>query len=755
MAIFNCKMCGGSLAIQPGESVAICEYCGSKQTLPKLNDERRANLYDRANYFRRSGEYDKAAGVFETILNEDKEDAEAYWSLVLCRYGIEYVEDPKTKKRVATVNRVQYTPVQLDEDYRNAIKYANTIQREIFEEEAKYIDEIQKEFLKISEKEEPFDIFISYKESDDRGNRTQDSVYAYDLYEKLTNEGYKVFFSRVTLESKLGSEYEPYIFAALNSAKVMLLLGTRKEYFNAVWVKNEWSRYLSFIKAGEKKVLIPIYRDMSPYDLPEELAYLQAQDMSKIGFEQDLIRGIKKIVSPDIHVKEKEASTTNIIVKTMLERAKDSLAKRDWEKAKTYFDNVLDYDPNNVDAYLGKLLAAYNSASLEELAESKTSIKTNENYAKLLQINNRDLIESLDNCERIIQERIAEEKTKVKENSQKVAKLALKACIAVGVAFGIFLLVTKVILPSRQYNKAMVLYEAGKYEEALSYLDENKPYKDSLDILKECEYNIAKQELESGSGNKAKVWFRDLGDYKDSKQLLEEAIKKEAYQKGKELFEAKEYSQAIVEFSKAEGYSDGEEQLLECKYQIWLSQKESVDVMSYSSVGLWGYIEELQAAGYKDSVEMALECKYQFCVKTQNNPSSWTRDYIEELVAVGYKDSATIAKNIYRWHAEVTVERSTQMGSYQSAKISAKLSGGKPNEKTTVRFEIALSNGEKSSYDNEGKQYNTGNTVTATFYNDNGNEDLFSYTIKVNVYDKNNNLIGSYDGEIIKPDWWD
>ena len=26
----------------------------------------------------------------------DKEDAESYWSLVLCRWGIEYVEDPKT-----------------------------------------------------------------------------------------------------------------------------------------------------------------------------------------------------------------------------------------------------------------------------------------------------------------------------------------------------------------------------------------------------------------------------------------------------------------------------------------------------------------------------------------------------------------------------------------------------------------------------------------------------------------------------------
>ena len=34
---------------------------------------------------------------------------------------------------------------------------------------------------------------------------------------------------------------------------------------------------------------------MDAYELPEEFAHLQAQDMSKIGFINDLIRGIKKV----------------------------------------------------------------------------------------------------------------------------------------------------------------------------------------------------------------------------------------------------------------------------------------------------------------------------------------------------------------------------------------------------------------------------------------------------------------------------
>ena len=275
--LIKCKMCGGDLRPAENATTCECEYCGSVQTIPKLDNERRLNLYDRANHFRRNNEYDKAMGIFEQILQDDRTDAEAYWSLVLCRYGIEYVEDPATKKRIPTVNRAQFTSIFADDDYKSALEYADSVQKGIYETEAKAIDDIQKGILDISKKEKPFDVFICYKETDAEGKRTPDSVLANDLYHQLTREGFKVFFSRITLEDKLGQQYEPYIFAALNSAKVMVVLGTKPEYFNAVWVKNEWSRYLKLIKGGANKTLVPAYKDMDPYDLPEEFSHLQAQ----------------------------------------------------------------------------------------------------------------------------------------------------------------------------------------------------------------------------------------------------------------------------------------------------------------------------------------------------------------------------------------------------------------------------------------------------------------------------------------------
>ena len=91
MAIFKCKMCGGTLEVNEGDSIVECEYCGTKQTLPKLDNDRKINLYDRANHYRRNNEFDKAMSIYEQILDEDNTDAEAYWSIVLCRYGVEYV----------------------------------------------------------------------------------------------------------------------------------------------------------------------------------------------------------------------------------------------------------------------------------------------------------------------------------------------------------------------------------------------------------------------------------------------------------------------------------------------------------------------------------------------------------------------------------------------------------------------------------------------------------------------------------------
>lgn len=362
--IIKCKMCGGDIDFIPGATYGTCEYCGSTSTIPQAEDENKLNRYNRANHFRRQCEFDKAVAAYEKILEQDDTDAEAHWGAVISRFGIEYVEDPATHQRIPTCHRVQVASILTDEDYLAAVENApDEESRRIYQEEAARIAEIQKGILAISANEKPYDVFICYKETDENGQRTRDSQWAQDVYYGLTEQGLKVFFSRITLEDKLGQQYEPYIFAALNSAKVMVVIGSRPEYFNAVWVKNEWSRYLSLMKHDHKRLLIPCYRDMDPYDLPEELSMLQSQDMSKIGFMQDLLRGIQKVMQQPtsapqgVCVETATVETNAPGVTSLLKRAALFLEDGDTASAREYYDRVLDIDPECAEAYMGKVCA--------------------------------------------------------------------------------------------------------------------------------------------------------------------------------------------------------------------------------------------------------------------------------------------------------------------------------------------------------------------------------------------------------------
>ena len=396
MAIFKCKMCGGTIEFEQGESVGVCEYCGTKQTLPNTNDDVITNLYNRANNLRLKSEFDRAQKVYESIVEKDDTQAEAHWGIVLCKYGIEYVDDPATGKKIPTCHRASYEAIRTDADYIAAIDYADTASQSVYEEEAREIDKIQRGILAIAKEEKPFDVFICYKETDESGNRTVDSTIANDIYYQLTQEGFKVFYAAITLEDKLGQEYEPYIFAALNSAKVMLAIGTKPEYFNAVWVKNEWSRYLKLMKTDRSRLLIPCYRDMDAYDLPEEFAHLQAQDMSKIGFINDVVRGIKKVLAkeeaPAITTVSQSASNENGNITAIMKRGFLALEDGEWQRADDFFEQALNFDAENAEAYLGKLMAELNAHTVEEIETIRINFTENSNYKKVLRFGDDDLI---------------------------------------------------------------------------------------------------------------------------------------------------------------------------------------------------------------------------------------------------------------------------------------------------------------------------------------------------------------------------
>lgn len=395
MAVFKCKMCGGDLNITEADKVVECEYCGTTQTVPSADNEKKMTLFNRANRLRLNNEFDKAAALYEQLIAEFPEEAEAYWGLCLCDWGIEYVDDPATGEKKPTCHRASFESLMKDENYLLAMEYADVTAQRVYRREAQEIDRLNDAILSVSRNEKPYDVFICYKETDENGMRTHDSVLAQDIYDALTAKGLKVFFSRITLEDKLGRQYEPYIFAALNSAKVMLAIGTKYEYFQAVWVKNEWSRFLRLAAKDRSKVLIPCFRDMDPYDLPDEFKGLQAQDLGKLGAVQDLVRGVGKLLAKDAPKDGdvQQAAVSNpaaMTVQSLLKRAFMFLEDGEWGSANEYAEKVLDIDPENSEAYLAKAMSDLKKRSRSSMNDV-SGIALNANIQKALRFGSGSL----------------------------------------------------------------------------------------------------------------------------------------------------------------------------------------------------------------------------------------------------------------------------------------------------------------------------------------------------------------------------
>ena len=367
--VYRCGMCGGSLPVREGMTVCQCEFCGSTQTVPNLDDEKKELLFSRAVDRRFNCEFSVASGLYEGIVVDYPEEAEGYWGLILCKYGVQYVEDPRTGNMVPTFHRTRFRRVMDDPDFERVLKYSDISSKDVYMQKAKEIERLREEIIAVTNKEKPYDIFICYKEKNAIGERTEDSVIAEDVYDVLVRDNYRVFFARITLEDKLGQEFEPYIYAALDSAKVMLVFGTEPDYYNARWVKNEWSRFLSQIADGRRKTLIACYKGIDINDMPAEFKRLMSQDMGKIGAIQDLVRGVEKII-PQKPIALKTSPIQELSQEAFLKRGFLALEEGEYKSANKYFEQVLNINAECGQAYWGKTLSFFNSQNTEQFANA-------------------------------------------------------------------------------------------------------------------------------------------------------------------------------------------------------------------------------------------------------------------------------------------------------------------------------------------------------------------------------------------------
>lgn len=131
----------------------------------------------------------------------------------------------------------------------------------------------------------------------------------------------------------------------------------------------------------------------------------------------------------------------NTNISLMKERLFILIEDKNWQKAEEYAEKILDIDPKNVDAYLGKLLIDYKVSTINELEFLKNDFENNNNYLRIQSYGNKNLIDKLSRYNFEIKKRIVATKNKrdniLKSTGKILGAIILVAALSVS---GVFLL---------------------------------------------------------------------------------------------------------------------------------------------------------------------------------------------------------------------------------------------------------------------------------------------------------------------------
>jgi hypothetical protein len=97
-----------------------------------------------------------------------------------------------------------------------------------------------------------YDVFIAFKNLNEDGTPTRDSILAQSIFDLLSRRGLTVFFSIITLEQLGIAAFQKAIDDALDSAHILVAVGTSSENLDSEWVRYEWSGFVNDILSGLK-----------------------------------------------------------------------------------------------------------------------------------------------------------------------------------------------------------------------------------------------------------------------------------------------------------------------------------------------------------------------------------------------------------------------------------------------------------------------------------------------------------------------
>ena len=411
----KCSVCGAQLLFKMDVNIVNCSWCGRINERPKSSrDEPNLKKLKYANERRNMGEFDEAEKAYRDVLAHYENEHEARWGILLCKYGVIYVEGTENHKRLITCRKEQKTLFSAEDDYHLAMAQASPEVRKAYKTDAQYIDEVQRSIRTLKPHAESYDVFLCYKETASEGGVTEDAGIAQAIYQQMTKRGYHVFYAKETLAGKAGANYEAVIYLAIEKSRAMLVIGTRKEYFNSVYVRSEWRRFkerMNVVGDGEERLLVPLFRTID--DLPDEIRPYQGYNMNLPYMEQ-----VYALLPQNASVESKPDDS--VVKKIKLVRIR--IRRGEFQPAEETLNPLFDEDPENAEIWLLKAMIGMRIRSEADFANAEQPLTSNLDFVTALELASGAFLEQLKSYQETVEKKLKEAEDKARKEAEEKAR---------------------------------------------------------------------------------------------------------------------------------------------------------------------------------------------------------------------------------------------------------------------------------------------------------------------------------------------
>lgn len=249
------------------------------------------------------------------------------------------------------------------------------------------------------EKHIKYDIFISFKNSDDLVH-AKDRELAEKYYNLLRDKGLKVFFSPVSIDEEGADNWRKAIDHGVDTCGVLIVIGCSRENLESEWIRYEWERFLGRMKSeanGSSLRLYVVYSGITTHDIPKELANeQQAYDDKELDAFDRLFKSIYSRFTDDkkfaLDIKKSEDYIKRARQKIIFKYGiLNDLDLREAEKIISKFDNEL-FDKTRLTNEIAEIRSEYKKLQNQSNEDQDTKLSDTEQSEGVLNTISKDIV---------------------------------------------------------------------------------------------------------------------------------------------------------------------------------------------------------------------------------------------------------------------------------------------------------------------------------------------------------------------------